>query len=870
MGNPFNTSRSAASVAIQITDLRDIAAQDHEAAIQTFATHAAQHSFDLSRAPLMHVAVATLGDGDYVLALTLHHIISDEWSNGVLWRELSQVYDAFLDSSSSAAETMFAELPIQYADYAAWQRSKLSDDALQAPLKFWQDALAGELPVLQLPLDHARPPVQRQRGAIRSRTIGLETATTVRHLAQRANTTSFTVLLAAFVALLHRTTGQDDLLVGVPVANRNRTETEGVVGFFLNTVVIRSKLREGETFPEVLAHTRDASLAAIAHQGLPFDILVNELSPKRDLGRNPIFQVMFVSQQASIGELRLGGAQVSRVEVDGGASKFDLTFFANETSTGIETFIEFNTDLFDGDTMARMLAHYELLLGKMALQPGVPIAHIDYLTDEERTALLHTWNSRAVSYSRDALIQHTIEAHATHIPDAAAVIYKDQTLAYRELDQRANHVAQWLRKHGVRDGAFVGLCVERSIDMIVGIVGILKAGGAYVPLDPAYPAARIAFALEDTQAHVVLTQSHLRGALPPKLNAVLMLDDREALRDFGDDAIAPETTSSQPAYVIYTSGSTGKPKGVPVSHRNLVSSTVARFSFYPGKAERFLLLSSFAFDSSVVGIFWTLCQGGTLVLPEQKQEQDVLAIAGLIKKHGVTHTLCLPSLYAVLVDHATPQQMQSLRVVIVAGEACSLGLIQAHRTHVPRAALYNEYGPTEATVWSTACRIDDLHTDTVPIGLPIPNAQNYILDAHRQLVPMGVVGELYIGGDGIVDGYLNRPELTAERFVTVDVDASKVNRQKLYRTGDLARWRSDGLIEFLGRADQQVKIRGFRIELGEIEDALRTHPAVKEAVVVARATFADIDEVSDDVQSLADALARLEPVEAQALLNAVN
>ncbi len=868
-GQPAQCIADQARITIERIDLRGVSADSRDEAIHQFATHAAQHRFDLAQAPLAYAAVAMLADDDHVFALTLHHIISDEWSNGVMWRELSSLY--------ADAQLALPALPIQYADYAAWQRSKLSDDALQVPLAFWKDVLMGELPTLQLPLDHPRPPVQRHRGAILAREIDRDIASAVRALAQHANTTSFTVLLAAFHALLHRYTSQDDVLVGVPVANRTRAETEGVMGFFLNTVVSRSKTPDGETFRELLARVRESSLAAFSHQDVPFDILVTELAPKRDLSRNPIFQAMFVSQQAPVGELRVNGVQVTPVFVDGGVSKFDLTFFANETNAGIQTFIEYDTDLFDASTIERMLAHYETLLRAMLATPDAAMDCTDYLTGDEIRRMAE-WNNRTCDYPRDALVQSLIEAHATQTPDAVAVTYKTQSLTYRELDARANRVAHWLRAQGVHAGQFVGLCVERSLDMIVGILGILKSGGAYVPLDPAYPTARLAFALEDTQARVVLTQAHLASVLPIFNGSTLAIDDAATVEALSDKPIAPQATSNDPAYLIYTSGSTGKPKGVPVSHRNLVSSTVARFDFYPSYAERFLLLSSFAFDSSVVGIFWTLCQGGALVLPEQKQEQDVLAIASLIEKHGVTHTLCLPSLYAVLLDHATPAQLRSMRVVIVAGEACPAGLIRTHRARVPHAALYNEYGPTEATVWSTACRIDDRDLDgaTVPIGMPIPNAQNYILDAHMQLVPMGVVGELYIGGDGVVDGYLNRPELTAERFIETDdrrwtADEGRPSSvvRRLYKTGDLARWRNDGLIEFIGRADQQVKIRGFRIEVGEIEDVLRTHALVKEAVVVARAASANSDDVSDDAHSLAEALARLEPAVAQALLDSV-
>jgi amino acid adenylation domain-containing protein len=872
-GQPMQRVQAQAALTVQVTDLQSVESSEQDGASQRFAVQAAQFVFDLSHAPLMHAAVAIIGLHDHILALTLHHIISDEWSNGILWRELSHIYASTL----SGEQAHLPEAPIDYADYAIWQRSTSGDTALSDSLSFWESQLSGTLPMLQLPLDRPRLPIQQHHGAVRTRSIQQDAAAAVQHLARNTNTTTFNVLLSAFIALLHRYSGQDDVLIGIPATNRTLAETEDIVGFFLNTLAIRSQTYTDETFAQLLHRIRDQSLAAMSHSALPFEKLVLELGPKRDLSRNPIFQVMFVSQQASLAKLDLHGAAVAPHSVDGGAAKFDLTFFANETSDGIETFIEYDTDLFDSSTIDRMLANYDSLLRHVLAQPDAPVARIDYLSHAERERL-QTWAGPKIDFAQDALIQNSIEAHARHTPNEIAVSYRDQSITYAALDLRANRVASWLRARGIRDGACVGLCVERSIEMIVGILGILKAGGAYVPLDPAYPPARIAFALEDTRAKVVLTQAHLRPILPVQHTTpteVMVLDDPKF--STGDAAsIDPATTSAQPAYVIYTSGSTGRPKGVAVSHRNLVSSTLARFDFYPGRVERFLLLSSFAFDSSVVGIFWTLCQGGTLVLPEQKQEQDVMAIAGLIDRKAVTHTLCLPSLYAVLIEHAKPEQLRSLKAVIVAGETCPPNLIRAHQERLPHSALYNEYGPTETTVWSTACRIDTLDIRPgarVPIGKPISNTQIIVLDQHGQLVPVGVAGELYIGGAGVVAGYLNRPELTAERFVEVHASLSTQSpimhmhhSPKMYRTGDLVRWRGDGLIEFLGRADQQVKIRGFRIEPGEVEDVLRTHPAVQDAVVVARYQSPVASDVNDDPQSLAEALEQLPPDVAQMLI----
>lgn len=805
--------------------------------VGALAASAARHRFDLAAGPMLHIAVAELGDDDHALFVTLHHIASDEWSNGILWRELAALYSA----ERSGAPAALPALPIQYADYAHWQRGALGESALRAQREFWRAQLAGELPLLHLPADRPRPPVQRFHGGLVSRALDPALAAGVRQQSQHAGVTPFMTLLAAFDVLLHRYSGQGDIIVGTPIANRNSAETESVIGLFLNTLALRQRVSGEMRFSDLLAQVRETALGAYAHQELPFEQVVDELQLKRDLSHNPIFQVMFVHQQGAEAALDLPGVRVEPLFVDGGVAKFDLTLFVVEGREEMTAAIEYASDLFDAATIERMLGSYEAVLRSIVANSDQRVDQLALLDPSQRRQVLVDWNDADAPYPTDRCIHALIEDAAVKAPHAPAVIGPGGQLSYAELDGRAEQLAHYLRSCGVRDGAPVGLCVQRSLEMIIGIVGILKAGGAYVPLDPAYPADRLAHALDATGAAVILTQAGVRDALPPMAARVIRLDAdwaeiaRGAAARDGVAADAPAAARpEQLAYIIFTSGSTGQPKGVPVTHRNLVASTTARFTYYPDPVGRFLLLSSVAFDSSVAGIFWALCQGGALVLPEHKQEQDVAAIAESIARHSVTHTLCLPSLYDVLLDYAAPGQLDTLKVVIVAGESCRPDLPRKHDRCLPGTALYNEYGPTEGTVWCTAYRIPSGEDRrSVPIGRPIPNARSYILDHTLAPVPIGVAGELYIGGAGVVAGYWKRPDLTAQRFVEFD-PAPYGPRERLYKTGDLARWLPDGTIEFLGRTDRQVKIRGFRVELEEIESVLAQHPAVSEAVVVAQ------------------------------------
>jgi amino acid adenylation domain-containing protein len=821
-----------------------------------------QH-FDLEHGPLLRVRLFTRGPADHVLLAATHHVVFDAWSMGILVNELQALYRA----ECGGTPANLPPVQFRYTDFVAWQQKLLAGPAGLAQRDYWHAKLAGDLPLLDLPTDRPRSMIQNHRGATYNLHPSRILVRQLRALAKTEHTTLFSVLLAAFYVLLYRHSGQEDVIVGTPMVGRNRAEFERTIGYFVSPAALRADVSGNPSFRKLLGQVRRIVLDALEHQDYPFARLVEELQPRRDPSRSPIIEVLFnVLQAQRLGNIAdrtaihdgLVGHESGRLDFelyplsqeDG---QFDLTLLIVEDSDDLFGELKYNPDLFDESTIVRLADHYWQLLESIVADPNLPIDDLPLLTEPERHQLLVEWNRTQAEPPRDLRIHATIDAAAEQAPDAAAVIYKDRVLTYAELNARANRLAHHLRRIGVKPNTPVALCVERSAEMIVGILGILKAGGAYIPLDPDYPRERLAFILADTRAPVMLAQAHLSTNLPPFDGRVLRLDaDQEEWAGESSDNPAMTASPDDLAYIIYTSGSTGQPKGVMVTHSNLAHSTAARISFYPERVERYLLLSSFAFDSSVAGIFWTLCEGSALVLPEQKQEQDVNAVASLIAKHGVTHTLCLPSLHGLLLDHAKPGQLDSLRVVIVAGEACPPDLPCKNGERLPNASLYNEYGPTEGTVWSTACRLSTRERYSVaPIGRSIPFARNYILDARQQPVPIGVAGELYIGGAGVVPGYLNRPELTAERFIEVEdwkletssphgiahTKTSDLQSVRIYRTGDLARYRPDGNIEFLGRTDHQVKIRGYRIELGEIENALTRFNRVREAAV---ATHPDV------------------------------
>jgi surfactin family lipopeptide synthetase A len=828
-GSPIQLVKPQANATLSFEDLNALTESEREAAALRVAEQEAQRPFDLEHGPLFRATVLRLTETDHLLVLTIHHIVVDGWSIGVLIQELMALYPSFAAGESPS----LPELPIQHADFAIWERQRLQGPLLEKLVSYWKHQLSGLPALLPLPTDHPRPAVETLRGAIQSFLLPKALSDALIALSRREGSTLFMTLLAAFQTLLHRYTSQTDILVGTPVANRTRREVESLIGFFVNTLVLRADLSGDPTFLELLARARDVALQGFTHQDLPFEKLVEELQPERDLSRNPLFQVMFILQNAPMPKLELDSLKASLVEVETHTAKFDLTLSMQETEQGLSGRIEYSCDLFDRETITRMVGHWQTLLEGIVADPGQRLSTLPLLTAAERRQLVE-WNDTRDKDRPEQCIHQLLEEQVERTPEAVAVVYGDQQLTYRELNQRGNQLAHSLRKLGVGPEVRVGLCVERSLEMIVGMMGILKAGGAYVPLDPTYPRERLAFMLEDAQVPVLVTSKTASEWLPKGKAREISIDKHwEFISQ--ENASNPVCTAGPDglAYVIYTSGSTGRPKGVMVDHRNLVHATGARIKYYQDRSIRFLLLSSFAFDSSLAGIFWTLSQGGTLVLPQPGLERDLSRLSELIAQKQISHLLSLPSLYGLLLEHANPAQLRSLRRVIVAGEACSRELIARHSKQLPQTAVFNEYGPTEGTIWSSVhpCR-SPVSKEQVPIGRPIANTQIYILDEHLQTVPIGVLGELHIGGAGVARGYLNQPEVTAEKFIPNPF--AETPGARLYKTGDQARYLADGSIEFLGRLDEQVKIRGFRVELGEVEAVLAEHPGVKAAAIVLR------------------------------------
>ncbi|HEX8186396.1 MAG TPA: condensation domain-containing protein, partial [Blastocatellia bacterium] len=706
--------------ALTVVDLSQEDESEQEA--ERLSALEAQRPFDLMRGPLLRIILLRLGEQNYRLLLTMHHIISDGWSMGVFMREVAALYEAH----SKGKALRLAELPIQYADFARWQRDWLDGKALERQIDYWRRHLAESPPVLKLPIDRPRPPVQTYAGAHEPFRVNAIVSNALKNLGRSEGATLFMTLLAAFDVLLYRYSGQRDILVGTPIANRNRQELEPLIGFFVNTLVMRVKVESEATFREVIRRAKESAMGGYEHQEVAFEKVVEELRPERDLSHTPIFQVMLDLHNAPMPALELPELRLTPLEVEVKMAKFDLTLTATETEEGLAGSLEYNTDLFGQETIKRMLEHFKNLIDDAVARPGESISRLALLSQAETEQLLFTWNDTHVDHPTEPMIHELFEQQVEQTPEAVAVICGDECLCYRELNERANKLAHRLHRLGVGPESRVGICIERSPEMVVGVMGILKAGGAYVPLDPAYPNERLRYLSADAGIEVVVTQEHLLDQVGASASAICL--DRDWRDLDGEASYNPDRRVSHgnAAYVIYTSGSTGSPKGVVVSHHNLIHSTQARLHYYKDAITAFLLLSSISFDSSVVGLFWTLCTGGALVIPEEGAQRDPALLIELITRREVSHLLCLPSLYAILLKQGSPQQFATLRAVIVAGEACPGEVADQHNEIVSRATLFNEYGPTEVTVWASAhdCRHHESGT-YVPIGRPIANTQIY-------------------------------------------------------------------------------------------------------------------------------------------------
>ena len=789
-----------------------------------------QRPFDLGRAPLVRGCLLRLSPDDHIAVITLHHIAADGWSAGVLLRELTALYTAF----ARAEPSPLPELAIQYADFAAWQRSWLEGEIVQQQLEYWRRQLGGRVPALNLPIDRPRPAVQSWRGATHWFRLDPALVEDLRRFARAENRTLFMTLLAGFQALLHRYTGQEDICVGTPVANRTHVKLEGLIGFFVNTLVMRVELRGELTFRELVERVRPVAEEAYANQDIPFERLVDELEPSRDLSRSALFDVMFGLQNVPMRPLELPGLTVQRVELDTGSAKFDLTMLLHERGEQLNGVVEYNTDLFDADTIERLIGHYQVLLRGALHTPDQPLSRLPLLTPPEQRRLLIDWNANARPYEAGETFVSLFDRQAEITPDRVAVRAGGQELTYRELRRRGNQLAHALRKLGVGPESPAGLCLERSVDLIVGLLGILKAGGAYVPLDPGYPQDRLSFMLRDSGARVLVTRAGLQQSLQGHAAAVLCVDrDAEEIAREGTAAPVTGLSAGNLAYVIFTSGSTGQPKGVMIEHRQVLNLSAA-LEQMSGEREFGRPLSGslnapLSFDASVQQLVMLL-RGHTLCLIPDEMRRDGAALKDFLRSNRIDWFDCVPSQLKLLLEEGLLAGEWSPPVVLPGGEAIDAETWKA-LAGAEQAEFYNVYGPTECTVDSTSCRARAV-PDRPSIGRGLPNVQLYVLDRALEPVPVGVAGELYIAGAGVGRGYWNQPSLTAERFLPCPFSGQASAR--MYKTGDLVRYRADGNLEFLGRVDFQVKIRGYRIELGEIEECLRQHEGVRDAAVVAR------------------------------------
>ncbi len=828
-GSPVQVIQPAAPFLLNVVDLSGLPESARQPLAHTLAREAAVHPFDLARGPLLRVLLLRVAEGDHVVVLTLHHIVSDGWSMGILVGELRDLYEAFAQGRPST----LPELPIQYADFAVWQRRWFQGEALEAQLDYWKRQLQGAPTALDLPLDHPRPALQSHRGAKRLVALPCLLSEAIGRLCSQREVTPFMTLLAAWAVLLGRHARQDDVLVGAPIAGRNRREIEGLIGFFVNTLVLRSDLSGTPSLHELLERVRRTALDAFTHQDLPFERIVEEVGAERNQAISPLFQAVFALQNAPLEDLEIPGLVLSPFDVDMGIVKFDLTLTLRESPAGFVGLLEYNADLFDVSTVDRLLARFEALLAAAVQEPSLPVAELPILLLGERQQMLVEWNDTRVPLF-PACLHELIEAQADRSPDSVAVVAGDESLTYRELDLRANRVGHHLRTLGAGPDVLVGLCAERSPEMVIGMLGILKAGGAYVPIDPDYPQERLAFLLADSGVRAVLTQRHLADRIPAGEVCLVLLDSEERTVGAGGERPRGGALPESLAYVIYTSGSTGRPKGVLVPHAGAVNRLLWAQDAYPVTvADRVLHKASFSFDFSVWECFGPLIAGARLVLARPGEQRDPSQLVRTIRQQEITLVHFIPSMLQVFVAEEGVEACTSLRYVFSGGEALPAELAERCRERVP-AVLRNQYGPTEISIDTTdwICRPEDSRRGFVPLGLPLANTALYILDQTLSPMPPGVAGELCVGGAGVTRGYWQRPDLTAEKFVPDPFSGQRGAR--LYRTGDRALRLLDGNVKFLGRMDHQVKIRGFRIELGEIEATLASHPAVRECVLLVR------------------------------------
>ncbi|HKR12635.1 MAG TPA: amino acid adenylation domain-containing protein [Pyrinomonadaceae bacterium] len=806
---PMQVIHPRMEITLTPVDLQSLPVEEREQEALRLVTETFSQPFDLEKGPLVRVGLLRLAEDDHVLHSNMHHAVTDRWSGAIFEQETGLLYEAFANNRPSP----LPELPIQYADYAIWQRSMAESEIYRRQAEYWTRRLIGLPFVLEVPIDFPRPPIQNFRGARVYTRYSRRLLDALRELSRREGVTMFTLALAAYKALLYRYTAQETVLVGTTFANRNRPELQNMVGYLLNLIVLSTDLSGNPTFREVLRRERATVLEGFANQDLPFGKLVQELRPVQDASRNPIVQHSLIYLDfPELTVMETLGLTARHLDIDNGASRFDMTLAMTETEQGYEVDIEFPTDLYRRERIERMTSHLESILESIVVDPAQRLSELPLLSENEKRQLLIEWNATTAAYPSDRCIHELFEAQARQTPDAVAVMFENDRITYRELNEQANRVAHYLREAGVENGELVGLFTSRSLQMVAALFGILKAGAAYVPLDERFPAERLDFMLKDSGVRVLMTDA-----------------DWEKIAECRAENPDRIFTNQQRAYVIYTSGSTGQPKGVEVSHRavvNLLNSIASRPSFSAG--DTMLSVTTLSFDIAVAEIVLPLIVGGRVVIASREVAGDGVELARLLTSSGATVMQATPATWRLLLD-AGWQGDPALRVIST-GEALDRPLADQLLTRC--AELWNLYGPTETTIFSGAIQVT-ASAGPAPIGPPVANTRFYVVDQSMNPVPIGIYGELYIGGAGLAHGYLNRPELTAEKFVPDPFGGGEPGA-RLYRTGDLVRYYEDGRLEFGGRLDHQVKVRGFRIELGEVEAALSQHESVRAVVVVAR------------------------------------
>lgn len=866
---PVQIIASEFTIPLPVIDLQQLSESKQKAEVERLAVEEAQKPFDLTKCPLFRAILLRLRHNPansifdarnipaagiqptlinpserHVLLINMHHIVSDGWSLGIIIRELSILYEAFISSKPSP----LPQLSIQYADFALWQRKWLQGERSETQLNYWKQQLAGAPPLLELTTDRPRPAVQTFRGSARNFHLNADLTLRLNRLGQRSGTTLFMTLLAAIGILLSRYSGRKDIIVGSPIANRTRKEIESLIGFFANTIVLRMDLSGDPSFTSLLKRIKEVALEAYAHQDVPFERLLEELQSERNLSYAPLFQVMFILQNAPAEALELSGLTIEPLSIKTDRSHFDLVLCITETDSKLSGVLEYNSDLFEAATIVRIIEHFKILLEGIAVDPDQRISALPLLSETEQRQLLSAWNDTGRQYPYDRCIHHIFESQVERTPDDIAVIFENKKLSYAELNLRSNQLAHVLRKKGIGQDAIAGIMIDRSLEMVIGILGILKAGGAYLPIDPAYPEERVLSMLEDSGASLLLTKDkiieHLfhenRQSLSFEQTREIVLIDKIAGEIAQKEIRRLENinNSNDLAYVLYTSGSTGKPKGIAMEHRplvNLISWHLGKISF--SEPARTLQFAPFGFDVSFQEMFSTWCSGGTLILISDEIRRDPVALLHFLNEKNIER-LFLPFVALQQLAEAARNFKdipESLREVIIAGEQLRItaAIVDLFK-RLKKCALHNHYGPSESHVVTTFTLDGQADSWPVlpPIGRPVDNTRIYILNSDTRLVPVGVRGELYIGGVPLARGYIGRPDLTDKKFIPNPFSNKKGAR--LYRTGDLARYLPDGNIEYLGRIDSQIKIRGFRIEPGEIETRLAEHPEILEAAVVMR------------------------------------